>query len=141
MVHVYQKRNKITYEIRQSSPCCDRLLVLLKVSDGRYWAEGLGEHRIWFIAVNKCETLYMRTSRRYWSAAGEARKYFSTLSGEKNNESAVLAETKNKFDNIIAEKLITNDNKLFERAVSVEVLKRAWCNKKSEPGMMIKGSD
>ena len=53
----------------------------------------------------------------------------------------MLAETKNKFDNIIAEKLITNDNKLFERAVSVEVLKRAWCNKKSEPGMMIKGSD
>ena len=67
----------------------------------------------------------MRTSRRYWSAAGEARKYFSTLSGEKDNESVVLTETKNKFDNIIDEKLITNDNKLFERALSVEALKRA----------------
>ena len=37
---------------------------------------------------------------------------------EKDNESAVfLTETKNKFDNIINEKYITNDNKLFKRAV------------------------
>jgi len=83
----------------------------------------------------------MRTSRRPMSAAGEARKYFSTLSGEKDNESAVLAETKNKFDNIIDEKWITNDNKLFERAISVEALKRAWYNQKSKSGMMTKGSD
>lgn len=55
----------------------------------------------------------MRTSRRNWSAAGEARKLFFILSGEKNNESAVLVETKNKLDHIIDEKWITNYNKLF----------------------------
>lgn len=49
-------------------------------------------------------------------------------------------ETKNKFDNIIDEKWITNDNKLFERVVSVEALKRAWYVQKSKPGMMTKGS-
>jgi retron-type reverse transcriptase len=82
----------------------------------------------------------MRTSRRFWSAAGEARKYFFTLSGEKDNESALLVETMNKFDNIIDKEWITNDNKLFERAVSVEALKRAWYIQKSIPGMMTKGS-
>ena len=68
----------------------------------------------------------MRTSWDYRLPAGEARKYFSILLGEKDNEPAVSIETKNKFDNTIDEKWITNDNKLFERAVSVEALKRAW---------------
>jgi len=141
MVHVYQKTNKITYEIRQSSPCCDRLLALLRISDGRCWTEGLGEHRIRFIAGNKSEILHMRTSHGYRSVVGEARKYFSTLLSEKDNESAVfLTDTKNKFDNLIDEKWITNDNKLFERAVSIEALKRAWYIQKSKPGMMTKGS-
>ena len=141
MVHVYQKTNKITYEIRQSSPCCDRLLALLRISDGRCWTEGLGEHRIRFIAGNKSEILHMRTSHGYRSVVGEARKYFSTLLSEKDNESAVfLTDTKNKFDNLIDEKWITNDNKLFERAVSIEALKKAWYIQKSKPGMMTKGS-
>ncbi len=141
MVHVYRKRNKFTYEIRQSSPCCDRSLALLRIFDGRCWTDGLGEYRIWFIAGNKCGILHMRTSRGHWSAAGGARKHFSTLSGEENNGSAVIVETKNKFDNIIDKEWITNDNKLFERAVSVEALKRAWFNQKSKPGMMTRGSD
>jgi len=51
-----------------------------------------------------------------------------------------LTDTKNKFDNLIDEKWITNDNKLFERAVSIEALKRAWYIQKSKPGMMTKGS-
>ncbi|WP_391594141.1 cytochrome c oxidase subunit 3, partial [Winogradskyella sp.] len=140
MVHVYQKRDKITYEIRESSPCCDRLFALLRISNGQYWTEGLGEDRIRFIAGNQSEILHMRTSRGHRFAAGEARKYFSTLSGEKDNESAVLIETKNKFDNIIDEKWITNDNKLFEKAISIESLKRAWYIQKSKPGMMTKGS-
>lgn len=132
--------NKITYEIRQSSPCCDRLFALLRICDGRCWTEGLGEYRIRFAAGNNSEILHMRTSWSYRSPAGETRKYFSTLSGEKDNELAVSIETKNKFDNIIDEKWITNDNKLFERAVSVEALKRAWYVQKSKPGMMTKGS-
>ena len=140
MVHVYQKRNKTTYEIKQSFPCCDRSFALLRIFNGRYWTEGLGEYRIQCIAGSKSGTLYMRTSRGYQSAAGEARKYFSTLSGEKDNESAVLTETKNKFENIIDEKWITNDNKLFERAVSIDALKRAWYIQKSKQGMMTKGS-
>ena len=77
-------------EIRQSPPCCDRSLVLLRISDGRYWTEGLGEHRIWFIAGNKCEILHMRISSRHRSAAEEDRKYFSTLLSEKGNEPDML---------------------------------------------------
>ena len=141
MVHVYQKRNKFVYEIRQSSPCCDRLPARLRIFDGRCWTEGLGEYRIWFIAGNKCGTLHMRTSRGHWSAAGGVRKHFSTLSGEEDNGSAVIVETKKKFDNIIDEGWITNDNKLFERAVSVEALKRAWFIQKSKPRMMTRGAD
>ena len=140
MVQVYQKRNETAYEIRQSSPCCDRILTLLRSTNGRFWTEGLGKYRIWFTAGNKCGILYMCTSRRYISVAGEARKYFSTSLGEEDNESAVLDNTKNKFDNIINQKWITNDNTLFERAISVEALKRAWYNQRSVPGMMTKGS-
>ena len=60
--------------------------------------------------------------------------------GEKDNEPAASNETMNKFENIIDEKWITNDNKLFERAVSIEALKKAWYMQKSKPGMMTKGS-
>ena len=78
-----------------------QIIALLRISDGRCWAEGLGEYRIRFIAGNNCEILHMRTSCCYRSAAGGARKHFSTLLGEKDNEPAVSIETENKFDNII----------------------------------------
>ena len=71
---------------------------------------------------------------------GSLENIFSTLLGEKDNEPAASNETMNKFENIIDEKWITNDNKLFERAVSIEALKKAWYMQKSKPGMMTKGS-
>lgn len=96
--------NKITYEIRQSFPCCDGLLAQFRIFDERCWTEGLGEYRIRFIAGNKYGILDMRTNCRYWSVVGEARKYFSTLLGKEDNESALLVETMNKFDDIVDEK-------------------------------------
>ena len=62
MVHAYQKMNKITYEIRQSSLCRARLRALLKVFYRQFWTERLGEYRIRFIAGNNSEILHMRTS-------------------------------------------------------------------------------
>lgn len=78
----------------------------------------------------------MRTSCGQLIAAGGTRKDFSNLLSEKNNGLAAMIETKNKVENIIVKKtekskkennyiieegLITNDNKLFEKAVFVDV--------------------
>lgn len=53
--------------------------------------QGLGKYRIYCIAGSHSGILHMCTSRGFYkSAAGEARKYFSTLSREKKNKPAVL---------------------------------------------------
>jgi hypothetical protein len=68
----------------------------------------------------------MCASRRLWSAAGEIQKTFCTLLGEEDIESATNIKVTSKFGNKIEEKWINNDNKLFERTIFVEALKRAW---------------
>jgi retron-type reverse transcriptase len=71
------------------------------------------------------------------SVAGETRKNFSTSLGEKKNESASNYKGMEKIET----NWFTNDEKLFERAVSVDSLKRAWFALKSKPGMSTKGTD
>lgn len=104
-------------------------------------SEELGEYRIRNRAGNKHGILHMCTSRRLWSAAGETQKTFSTLSGKEDIELATNIKVTSKFDNKIEKKWINNDNKLFEKAISIEALKRAWFGLKSNPGMLTRGSD
>jgi retron-type reverse transcriptase len=72
--------------------------------------------------------------------AGETRKYFSTLLGESENGSASLSNVTNDKEHEIDLNWFRNDEKLFERAVSVESLKRAWFMLKSNQGMMTVGT-
>jgi retron-type reverse transcriptase len=82
--------------------------------------------------------LHMRTSHSL-SVAGEIRKSFSTSSGELENGSAFYSNNMNEEYKVDLD-WFKNDNKLFERAVSVDALKRAWFMLKSNPGMMTVGS-
>jgi Type II intron maturase/Reverse transcriptase (RNA-dependent DNA polymerase) len=116
-------------------------LALLRIFAGLSWSEELGEYRIRDRAGNKHGILHMCASRRLPSAAGEIQKTFCTLLGKENIELATNIKVTSKFDNKIEKKWINNDNKLFERAVSVEALKRAWFSLKSKPGMSTRGSD
>lgn len=65
----------------------------------------------------------MRTIHRL-SVAGESRKYFSISLSEMENRSAFNFKTIKK--EVLNSCWFKNANKLFERAVSVEALKRAW---------------
>lgn len=136
-IHVYPKRNKLRLQnqtivsLLNLDHCCFQTHRLAK-------SEGFRDYRICYNTGNMYGILHMRTSHRI-SVAGETRKYFSTLSGELENGSAFLHK-------IIEEKKLNsnwfrNDKKLFERAVSVEALKRAWYMIKSKPGMLTKGTD
>jgi retron-type reverse transcriptase len=79
--------------------------------------------------------LHMRTSYSL-SVTRETQKYFSTLSNELENGSISYS------NNISEEKHKTNlnwfknDKKLFERAVSVDALRKAWSMIKNKPDMM-----
>jgi hypothetical protein len=59
------------------------------------------------------------------------------LVGENKNESAANYTVIKKIET----NWFANDEKLFERAVSVDSLKRAWFTLKSKPGMLTKGAD
>jgi hypothetical protein len=69
--------------------------------------------------------------------AGETRKNFSTSLSENKNESASNYTVIKKIEM----NWLVNDEKLFERAVSVDSLKRAWFTLKSKLGMFTKGAD
>jgi retron-type reverse transcriptase len=105
------------------------------------WSEGLGNHKIRFnLTGNMCGRLYMCTSRLL--AAGESRKTFCTSLGEKDNELASNYKiTDNSNFNSFDNGWSINNNKLFDRAVSIDSLKRAWFKLKSKPGMSIRGSN
>ena len=72
----------------------------------------------------------------------ETRKYFSSTSGEKNNESALKKTVLSDKDESEEEYInfIKNDESLFERAISSASLKRAWYQLKSKPGMLTKNT-
>ena len=136
-IHVYPKKNKLRLQNRTIVPplnsclCCGQTHRLLE-------SEGLGEYRICNKAGNMHGISHMRTSHRL-SVVGESRKYFSTLLGEMENESA--SNLKTIKEEILDPNWFKNDNKLFERAVSVEALKRAWYMIKSKPGSLTPGSN
>lgn len=136
-IHVYPKRNKLRLQnqtivsLLNLDHCCFQTHRLAK-------SEGFRDYRICYNTGNMYGILHMRTSHRI-SVAGETRKYFSTSLGKLENGSASLRK------NIEEEKLnlnwFRNDTNLFERAVSVEALKRAWYTIKSKPGMFTKSID
>lgn len=102
----------------------------------KLWSEGLGEYRTSNgFAGSMFGVLYMCTSRGCLPAAGEARKYSTTSSGVGSNESAPIRNTTIE----IGSEWFINDNKLFERAVAVTALKRAWFQLKSKPSMSTRG--
>jgi len=136
-IHVYPKRNKLRLQnqtIVSLLNLCYRCFQTRRLTE----SEGFRNYRICNKVGNMFGILHMRTSHRS-SVTGETRKYFSTLSGEMENELASSFENiKNKEFNL---DWFKNDKKLFERAVSVESLKRAWYMLKSKPGMLTKGID
>lgn len=72
---------------------------------------------------------------------GETRKCFSTISAEKNNESASKNVSTIKRDEMEYVHFIKNDESLFARAISSDALKKAWFQLKSKPGMHTKGTN
>jgi hypothetical protein len=67
----------------------------------------------------------------------ETRKYLSTLLSKGKNESA----SNNKNISQLEIDWFLNDEKLYERAVSVNSLKKAWFALRSIPGMSTRGTD
>jgi retron-type reverse transcriptase len=102
--------------------------------------DGFRDQRVRIKAGNTPGILHMRTSHSYFFVAGETRKYFSTSSGESENGSALLSNGTNDKEHKVDLNWFRNDEKLFERAVSVDSLKRAWFMLKSNQGMMTVGS-
>jgi len=138
--HVFPKMKEIRPQNRTIVPQLNLGFGHNKVSYGLPRSDGFREHRICnSLTGNTYGTLYMCTSykRMFKFVAGETRKNFSTLSGEMKNESA--SNTKG-MKNIETDWFM-NDEKLFERAVSIDSLKRAWFALKSKPGMSTKGMD
>jgi len=134
MAHVCQKKNKIRLQNLTIVTPLNHFRTLIKVPR----SEGFREHRICSgFAGNKYGILHMCTSHGLFTAvAGEARKYSTSSLGVESNGSAPTIEEKNE----IGKEWFVNDNKLFERAVTVVALKRAWFQLKSKPGMSTKGS-
>lgn len=136
--HVSPKRNQICLQnqtiVSLLSLCCGCFQMLKRAEP-----EGFREHRVRIKVGNMPGILHMRTSHSI-SVAGETRKYFSTLSGELENGSASYFNNKSKENNKVDLNWFKNDEKLFERAVSMDALKRAWFMLKSEPGMMTVGT-
>ena len=134
MAHVSQKKNKIRLQNLTIVTPLNHSRTLVKVPR----SEGFRKYRICSgFAGNKYGILYMCTSHGLFTAvAGEARKYSTTSLGVESNGSAPTIDKKNE----IGKEWFVNDNKLFERAVTVAALKRAWFQLKSKPGMSTKGS-
>lgn len=132
--HVCQKRNKIRLKnLTIVTPLNLRPLFIKRLRP-----EGFREYRIRSgSAGDTSGILHMCTSHGLLTAvAGEARKYSTTPLGVESNGSAPI----NDMTNEVCSEWFINDNKLFERAVSVAALKRAWSQLKSKPGMSTKGS-
>lgn len=102
-------------------------------------SDGFKEYRICSSMENMYGILCMCTSHRlmFKPRAGGARKNFSTSLGKKKNESALNYENMNKIET----NWFINDEKLFERAVSVDSLKRASFTLQSKLGMSTMGID
>jgi hypothetical protein len=84
--------------------------------------------------INMYDISHMRANSKllYCRTIGEIRKNFCAESGQKNN---VLASSSFNISNF--KNWISNDKSLFERAVSVESLKRAWYLLKCKSGISI----
>lgn len=110
-----------------------------KVLHGLIKLNGFKKYRIYNKTGNIYGTLCMYISYRFMHMflTRKTRKNFSTFIGEKKNESVSNYTI---IKNIEMDEF-TNDNNLFEKAVSVDSLKRAWFTLKSKPGMSIKGAD
>lgn len=136
--HVSPKRYQICLRnqtiVSLLSSCCSCFQTLKRAEP-----EGFRECRICAKAGNMPGILHMRTSHSL-SVAGEIRKYFSTSSGELENGSASYFNNISEEEHKIDSDWFKNDRKLFERAVSVDALKRAWFMLKSKPGMMTVGT-
>jgi retron-type reverse transcriptase len=137
--HVFPKMNKIRPQNWTIVPLLNLGFGRNKVSHSLPRSDGFKEYRICNSTGNTYGILCMCTSHRRMlkSVAGETRKNFSTLLGEKKNESASNYKSMEKIET----NWFTNDEKLFEKAVSVDSLKRAWFALKSKPGMSTKGTD
>lgn len=137
--HVFPKMNKIRPQNWTIVPLLNLGFGRNKVSHCLPRSDGFKEYRICNSTENTYGILCMCTShrRRLKSVAGETRKNFSTSLGEKKNESASNYESMKKIET----NWFTNDEKLFEKAVSVDSLKRAWFTLKSKPNMSTKGVD
>ena len=135
MARVCQKKNKIRLQNLTIVTPLNHSRTLIRIPR----SEGFREYRICSgFAGNKYGILCMCTSHGlFTTVAGEARKYSTSLLGVESNGSAPTIEEKNE----IGKEWFINDNKLFERAVTVAALKRAWFQLKSKPGMLAKGSD
>ena len=133
-VHVCQKRSIIRLQNLTIVTSLNHRSLCIK----RLRSEGLGKYRICSgFAGNMSGILYMCTSHGpVLAVAGEARKYSTTSLGVESNGSAPILDTTIE----IGREWFINDNKLFERAVTVAALKRAWFQLKSKPGMSTKGS-
>ena len=136
--HVTLKRNLVRL---QNQTIVSRLnTALCRVQTFKHTvSDGFKDQRVRIKAGNKPGILHMRTSHSYFPVAGETRKYFSTLSSESENESASLSSSTNDKEHGVDLTWFRNDEKLFERAVSVESLKRAWFMLKSNQSMMTVG--
>ena len=133
--HVTPKRNLICL---QNQTIVSQLnIALCRVQTLKHTvSDGLRDRRVRIKAGNKPGILHMRTSHSYFFVAGEIRKYFSTLSGESKNGSASLFNSTSDKKHGVNLIWFRNDEKFFERAVSVGSLKRAWSLLKSNQGMM-----
>ena len=137
--HVFPKMNKIRPQNWTIVPLFNLVFGCNKVAHSLPRSDGLKKYRICNNTGNTHGILCMCTSHRrtFKSVAGETRKNFSTLLGENKNGSASNYKNMKKIET----NWFINDEKLFERAVSVDSLKRAWFTLKSKPGMSTKGTD
>jgi len=137
--HVTPKRNLI--RLQNQTIVSQLSTVLCCVQTLKHTVtDGFRDQRVCIKVGNMPGILHMRTSHSYFPVAGETRKYFSTLSGESENGSASLSNSTNGEEHEVDLNWFRNDEKLFERAVSVESLKRAWFMLKSNQGMMSVGT-
>jgi len=136
-IHVYPKKKKLRLQnqtivsLLNLDHCCFQTHRQTK-------SEGFRNYRICYNTENMYGILHMRTNHRLY-VVGETRKHFSTSLGELNNGSASLFRNIEK--KIFNLNWFKNDKNLFERAVSVDALKKAWCTIKNKPGMLAKNTN
>jgi hypothetical protein len=127
---VCQSRDDVTLKMNKTRPQNWTIVPLLnlgfglnKVSYSAPKSDGFKKYRICNSTGNTYGILCMCTShgRLLKSVTGGTRKKFSTSLGKKENKSA----SNYKGMNEIKTKWFRNDEKLFEKAVSVDSLKKA----------------